>query len=73
VLRRVFGPKRDEITGMWKRLRKEKIPQLYASPNIIQVFKSRIVRWAGNVACVGARTGACWVLVGKSDKKRPPR
>jgi len=57
---------------MWKRLRKEKLPELYTSPNIIQVFKSRIIRWAGNVARVGVRTGACLVLVGKPDRKRPP-
>jgi hypothetical protein len=72
MLRKVFGPKRDKVTGMWKRLHNEKLPELYVSPNIIPVIKSRIMRWAGNVARVGDRTGACWVLVGKPERKRPP-
>jgi len=72
VLRKVFGPKRDEVTGMCKRLRNEKLSELYASPNIILLFKSRIIILVGNVAHVGDRTGACWVLVRKPNSERPP-
>jgi hypothetical protein len=54
VLSEVFGPKRDEVTGEWRKLHNEELKDLYASPNIIQVVKSRI-RWAGHVARVGER------------------
>jgi hypothetical protein len=50
VLRRKFGPKRDEVAGGWRRLHNEEINNLYASPNIIRVIKSRMVRWTGHVA-----------------------
>jgi hypothetical protein len=50
VLRRIFGPKRDEITGEWRRLHKKKLYALYSSPNIIRVINSRRMRWAGYVA-----------------------
>ena len=72
MLRKVFGPKRNEAKGMCKRLRNEKLSEVYASPTIIQMFKSKIIRLAGNVAHVGNRTGACWILVGKPDSKGPP-
>jgi hypothetical protein len=55
VLRRIFGPKRDEATGEWRRLHNEELNDLYSSPNIIRVIKSRIMSWAGHVACRGKR------------------
>ena len=53
VLRRVFGPKRDEVTGEWRKLHNEEISDLYSLPNILRVVKSRRMRWAGHVACMG--------------------
>jgi hypothetical protein len=53
VLRKIFGPKRDEVTEEWRRLHKEKFNYLYSSPNIIRVIKSRRMRWAGHVARMG--------------------
>jgi len=50
VLRRIFGPRRDEVTGEWKRLHNGKLSDLYSSPNIVRVIKSRRMRWAGHVA-----------------------
>jgi len=70
VLRRIFGPKRDEVTKDWKKLHNEKLNDLYCSPNIIRVIKSRRMRWAGHVACMGDRRGGCRVLVGKPEGKR---
>jgi hypothetical protein len=64
VLRRIFGPKRDEVTGEWRRLHNEELCDLYSSPNVIQVIKSRRMGWAGHVACMGDRRGAYRVLVG---------
>jgi hypothetical protein len=58
VLRRIFGPKRDEVTGEWRRLHNKELYALYSSPNIIRVIKSRRPRWAGHVACMGERRGA---------------
>jgi hypothetical protein len=55
VLRRIFGPKRDEATGKWRRLHNEELNDLYSSPNIIRVIKSRRMRWAGHVARMGKR------------------
>jgi hypothetical protein len=63
VLRRIFGPKKDEVTGEWRRLHKKELYALYSSPNIIRVIKSRRVRWAGHVARMGERRGAERVLV----------
>jgi hypothetical protein len=53
VLRRIFGPKRDEVTGEWRRLHNKELHALYSSPNIIRVIKSRKLRWAEHVACMG--------------------
>jgi hypothetical protein len=53
VLRRIFRPKRDEVTGEWRRLHIEELNDLYSSPNIIRVIKSRRIRWAGHVARIG--------------------
>ena len=67
VLRRVFGPKRGEVTWVWRKLHSEKLNDLYCSPNIIQVIKSRRMRWVGNVAHMGERRGIYRVLVGKPE------
>jgi hypothetical protein len=53
VLRRIFGPKRDEVTGSWRKLHKEKLHNLYSSPNITRMVKSRRMRWVWHVACMG--------------------
>jgi hypothetical protein len=58
VLRRIFGPKRDEVTGEWRRLHNKELYAPYSSPNIIRVTKSRRLRWAGHVARMGERRGA---------------
>jgi len=71
VLRRIFGPKRDEITGEWRILHNEELNDLYSSPNIVWVIKSRRMRWAGNVAHMGEERGAYRVLMGKPEGKRP--
>jgi len=63
VLRRIF-PKRDEVTGEWRKLHNEELNDLYCSPNIVQVIKSRRMGWAGHVACVVERRGIHRVLVG---------
>jgi hypothetical protein len=57
VLRRIFGPRRDEVTGKWRRLYNEELNDLYSSPNIVRVIKSRRMRWAGNVALTGEERG----------------
>jgi hypothetical protein len=67
VLRRIFGPKRDEVTGEWRRLHNKKLYALYSSPNIIRVIKLRRLRWAGRVARMGERRGAYRALVGKPE------
>jgi hypothetical protein len=73
VLRRIFGPKRDGVTGEWRRLHNEEINDLYSSPNKFRLFKSRRMRWAGHVARIGDRTGAHRILVGKPERKGPLR
>jgi hypothetical protein len=67
VLRRIFGPKRDDVTGEWRRLHNKELYALYSSPNIIPVIKSRRLRWAGHVARMGERRGAYRALVGKPE------
>jgi len=71
VLRRVFVPKRDEVTGEWRKLHNEELSYLYSLPNVLQVVKSRRMRWAGHVARMGEGEGVHRVLVRKSEGKRP--
>jgi hypothetical protein len=71
VLRRIFGRKRDKVTGEWRRLHKEELNALYKSSNIIRVIKSRRIRWAGHVARIGKRSGAYRILVGRPEGRRP--
>jgi hypothetical protein len=71
VLRRIFGPKGDEATGDLRRLHNEELNDLYSSPNIIRVIKSRRMRWAGHVARMGAKIGAYRILVGRPEGRRP--
>ena len=71
VLRRIFGPRRDEVTREWRRLHNEEQNDLYSSPNIVRVIKSRRMRWAGHVARVGEDREAYRALVGKPEGKRP--
>jgi hypothetical protein len=71
VLRRIFGPKRDEVTGGWKKLHNEELRDLYSSPSIFIIIKSRWMRWAGHVARMGEERNAYRLVVGKSEGKRP--
>jgi len=71
VLRRIFGSKRDEVTGEWRKLHNEELNDLYASPVIVQVIKWRGMRWAGHVACMRESRVVYRVLVRKPDCKRP--
>jgi hypothetical protein len=70
VLRRIFGPKRDEVTGEWRRLRNEELNDLYSSPNI-RVIKSRRMRWEGHVARMGEKRGAYRILVERPEGRQP--
>jgi hypothetical protein len=70
VLRKIFGPKRDKVTGEWRKLHNEDLNDLYSTPNITRVIKSRRMRWAGHVACMEERRGVCMVLVGIPEGKR---
>ena len=70
VLRRIFGPKRVEVTREWRKLHNEELNDLYSSPNIVRVIKSRKMRWAGHVTRMGERRGVYRVLVGKPERKR---
>ena len=71
VLRRIFGPRRDEVTGEWRRLHNEEQNDLYSSPNIVRVIKWKRMRWAGHVACMGEERVVYRVLVGKPVGRRP--
>jgi len=69
MLRRTYGPKRDEVTGQWRKIRNEELNDLYISPNIFRVIKSRRMRWAWHVAHMGERRGLYRILVGKLEGK----
>ena len=71
VLRRIFGHRWAEVTGEWRRLHNEEINDLYSSPNIVRVIKSRRMRWAGHVTRMGEEREVYRVLVGKPEGKRP--
>jgi len=71
MLRRIFRPSRDEVTGEWRRLHNEELNDLYCSPNIVRVIKSRRIKWAGHVARMGEERGVYRVLVGKPEGRRP--
>jgi hypothetical protein len=69
VLRRILGPKRDEATGEWRKLHNEELHDLYSSPNIVQVIKSRRMKWARHVAQMGEERGVYGALVEKPQGK----
>ena len=71
VMKRIFGPNRDDGTGEWRKLYNEELNDLYSSPNIVRVIKSRKIRWAGHVILMEENRGAYRVLVGKPEGKRP--
>ena len=71
VLRRIFGPGKDEVTEEWRRLHNEELNDLYTSPNIVRAIKSRRMRWAGHVARMGEERGVYRVLVAKPEGRRP--
>jgi hypothetical protein len=71
VLRRIFGPKRDGITGRWIKLDNEELHNVYSSTSIIRIIKSRRMRWAGHVARNGEKRNVYRLLVGKPEGKRP--
>ena len=71
VLRRIFGPRREEVTGEWRKLHNEELNDMYCSPNIVRVIKSRRMRWAGHVARMGEERGVYRVWVGKPEGRRP--
>jgi hypothetical protein len=71
VLKRIFGPKRDEVTGEWRKLHKEELHNLYSFPDIITQLKSRRMRWAGHVACMGQEGELYKVLLGNTEGKTP--
>jgi hypothetical protein len=71
VLRRILGPKRDEVTGEWRKVHNEELRDLYSSRSIIRIIKSRRMRWAGHVRRLGKKRNAFGLLVGKPERKRP--
>jgi hypothetical protein len=71
ALRRIFEPRRDEITGEWRRLHNEELNDLYSSLNMVQVIKSRRMRWAGHVVRWGEERGVYRFLVGETERKSP--
>jgi hypothetical protein len=72
-LRRIFGPKREEVAGGWRRLHNEERHNLYTSPDIIRVIKSRRMSWMGHVACMGEMRNTYIILIGRTAGKRPKR
>jgi len=73
VLRRMFGPRKEELTGEWRKLHNEELNNLNCTPNIVRVIKSGRMRWAGLVARMGEERGVYRVLVGKPEGRRPLR
>jgi hypothetical protein len=73
VLRRIFGPKRDKVTGRWRKLHNEELHGLYSSTGIVRVIKARRMRWAGHVARMGEVRGAYNILVWRPEGRRPLR
>jgi hypothetical protein len=73
VLRRIFGPKRDEVMGEWRKLHNKELHDLCSSPSIIRIIKSRGMRWAGRVELMGEKWNAYRLLVGKRPLGRPRR
>jgi hypothetical protein len=71
VLRKIFGPKTDEVIGEWGKLHNEELRDLYSSPSIIRIIKSRRMKWVGHVARMGEKRNAYKLLVGKPEGKRP--
>jgi hypothetical protein len=71
VLRRIFGAKRDRVTGGWRKLHNEELHNLYSSPSISRIIKSKRMRWAGHVARMGEKRNVYSLLVGKPEGKRP--
>ena len=69
MLRRIFGPRRDKVTGEWRKLHNEELNDLYSSPNSIWMIKPRRMRWEGHVVRMGERRGVYRVLVGKTEGK----
>jgi len=71
LLRRIFGPRSDEVTGEWRRLHNKELNDMYSSLNIVRMIKSRRMRWAGHVARMGEERGVYRILVGKPEGQRP--
>jgi hypothetical protein len=71
VFRRIFGPKRDEEAGGWRKLHNEELHNSYSSPSVNRIIKSRRMRWVGHVAQMGEKRNAYRILVGKPEGKRP--
>jgi hypothetical protein len=71
VLKRIFGPRRDEVTGDWRKLHNEEHHNLYSSSNITRMIKLRRIRWTGHVVRMGEKWNACRILVGKPEGRRP--
>jgi hypothetical protein len=71
VLRRIFGPNRDEVTGGWRKLHNEELHGLYSSPSIVRVIKARRMRWAGHVARMGEVRGVYNIFIGRPEGRRP--
>jgi hypothetical protein len=71
VLRRIFGPKRDDVTGGWGKLHNEELHNLYSSQSIIRMIKPRKMRWGGHVARMGERRNAYRIFMGKLEGRRP--
>jgi hypothetical protein len=69
VLRRIFGPKRDEVTGEWRKFHNEELSDLYSWPSIIRITKSRKMRWAGHVTRMGEKKNVYRLLVGKPEER----